>query len=280
MNQFLLLSVFLAVATVSLAALTVDAPAACPTLGGSGPYGYDPTTDSGPESWGKLSPDFATCDDGTAQSPIDLPKPETIASLSAGPQPSISTAYMSYSPGSYNWALNCVDQGSCGSTSFANVTYDVLNLHFHSPSEHLLNGKQYPLEAHIVHQSADGGLAVIATMFDYAKTNYASAVYGDVPKEFGTNNLVMKALASMTDAKGTVTANLGSIMYPEVGYCSYVGSLTTPPCSEGVTFFMALHTETVTPRQVAAYRLSAGVGSDGNNRPTMPLNGRSVTCYI
>lgn len=279
MKQIIFLTFFATVIAVSFSATAVDTPVQCPVLAGAAKYSYDPTTNNGPAHWGKLLPDYSTCDDGDSQSPIDLPMPTTTVGLSSGPQPRITTARMAYSAGSFNWALNCVRKGTCGSTTFRGVKYDVLNLHFHSPSEHLLNGHQYPLEAHIVHKSANGEIAVLATLFEYPTESYASHMYTSSRKEVGTNQLVKKVLASMSIAKGKANINLGGIVNPDMGYCSYTGSLTTPPCSEGVTFFMAMHIETVTRRQVAAYRLSAGVGLDGNNRPTMPLNGRDVTCY-
>lgn len=279
MKYCMILALVAAIAAMSRAALTVDAPATCATLGTSGTYGYDPTTDKGPASWGKLSADYTTCGTGSMQSPVDMPRPTIYTDKGTGPQPNISVAHMEYGAGSSNWALTCVNENSCGSMSFGGEMFHVFNLHLHSPSEHLLDGKQYPLEAHLVHVSASGELAVITTMFDYPPMDtYAADVYETVPKEHQTNELVRTVLANID--QDTVDVNLGGIVHADEGYCSYVGSLTTPPCSEGVTFFMALHTETVTRRQVAAYRLSAGVGLDGNNRPTMPLNGRKVTAYI
>lgn len=252
----------------------------CPVYGGDGPYSYDPTSLYGPSHWGD-KPETHTCKDGHHQSPIDFPMPNKTMSMDDGPVPMMAPGRFKLSAGSFNWAANCVEPSTCGHTLFGGKQYFVLGVHFHTPSEHMLDGKRYPLEAHIVHASADGKLAVLATMFDYAdKDSYAARVFATVPQESGTSYLLAKLMHKMKLGVEELSLDLRTIVKPKEGYCSYVGSLTTPPCSEGVTFMMAMHTETVTERQVAIYRLSSGLGADGNNRPQMPLNSRKVTCYV
>lgn len=275
------LSLLGAFAVVSFAAETLDAPEGCPVMGQKGSYAYDPTMPNGPQHWGDIEEDFVMCKEGHKQSPIDMPLPSEYKSKSEGPEPMMMKAEYTFSGGSYNWAISCATAGTCGYTMLGGKKFHVVNLHFHSKSEHHLNGYQYPLEAHIVHMSDDGQLAVIATMFNYPdETTYAAKVYAGYPMEYESNRLLARLLSAMEAGAKTVTLNLGMIVRPLKGYCSYVGSLTTPKCSEGVTFFMANHVEMVTKRQVASYKMSAGAGHDGNNRPTMPLNGRTVTCYI
>lgn len=274
------LSVTALLLTTSLAAESVHSSTNCPVFAGEGSYSYDPTTLYGPSHWGDKG-ETHTCSDGIHQSPIDFPMPNKTNTVENGPQPMMVPGPFNLSASSYNWAASCMERGNCGHTILNGKRYDVVNAHFHTPSEHMLNGKRYPLESHIVHASADGSLAVIATLFDYPNMDeYASKVHDVVPKEWGTNQLVSTLLYKIYERSDKFTLDLGSIIKPEEGYCVYVGSLTTPPCSEGVTFMMAMHTETVTERQVAAYRITCGVGADGNNRPVMPLNGRSVTCYV
>lgn len=280
MNMFTYFSVVAAaLVVVSHAAESVEGPKKCKVLGGEGSYSYDPTTENGPQKWGEQK-DFHMCKDGHSQSPINIPMPSKIAPMSDGPEPMMVTGKVKFSSGSYNWAVNCYEPGTCGHTMFGGKQFNVIGIHMHSPSEHVLNGTRYPLEAHIVHASDDGQLAVIATMFKYPdQSSYSAGVHEMIPKEWGTNRMVAKIMYAMKEDKESFHLNLGQIINAHAGYCSYTGSLTTPPCSEGVTFFMALHTETVTKRQVAAYKMSCGAGHDGNNRPLMPTNGREVTCY-
>ena len=135
----------------------------CTVKSVQGDYSYDLTSSSGPEYWGHMKGN-EMCREGYRQSPIDFPLQCSYASLENGPKPLITSANMTPTAGSYNWALNC---DSCGMTWFDGKLYKLINLHFHSPSEHTLNGVPYPLEVHMVHKADDGSLAVIATLFKY-----------------------------------------------------------------------------------------------------------------
>lgn len=275
--SFLFLALLFSVARAA-DKLEVDS-SKCAVKGAEGDFSYDPTSSTGPGDWGDLSSDFETCSLGSSQSPINFPLSVSYAPRSEGPKPSISVGNMSYSPTSYNWALSC--EGDCGYTMFAGQKFKLINLHLHAPSEHTLNGRQYPLEAHMVHISDAGDLAVIATMFDYpSTTTYQSQVAAGANKDYGVNSLVKEVMRGVMKNKGTFKVHLGSILNPGKGYCVYSGGLTTPPCTEGVTFLMAQNVETVSRRQVFDYSASCGVGMDGNNRPLQPLNGRVVTCYV
>eukprot|EP00174_Griffithsia_okiensis_P000224 GO255613.1.p1 GENE.GO255613.1~~GO255613.1.p1 ORF type:complete len:188 (-),score=63.96 GO255613.1:155-718(-) len=185
------------------------------------------------------------------------------------------------SAGSFNWALNCKESQTCGYTMFGGEKYYVLNIHMHSPSEHWLNGKQYPLEAHIVHLTPEGKPLVIATMFEtYDADAYPVRVYENANMLYGTNPFLKSILNNVAKGKQEFPVHLGSIIDASKGYCSYVGSLTTPPCTEGVTFMMAQKVQMMNPKQAREYLRTAGACVDGNARPIQELNGRQVTCYI
>lgn len=185
-----------------------------------------------------------------------------------------------FDPTSSNWALSCPLK-ECGSTMFKGEVFYHFNTHFHSPSEHTLNGKSFPLEAHFVHASEDGKLAVLATLFDYpSETGYVSTIVKGANKELGVNAYFKEILKGVSEGKNKVLVQTNEVIDAAKGYCSYSGSLTTPPCSEDVTWMMSLNIETVSRRQVHAYFVSAGASFDGNNRPIQPLNGRNITCYV
>ena len=276
-NSSLYYLAVLSVLAIALASESGGAPDShCMVKSYEGTYSYDPTSTNGPEHWGSiLGEHYETCGHGHRQSPIDFPNQVVYAPLSAGPQVSMSYANMTPSSGSYNWALNC---DHCEITTFRGKEYKLINLHFHSPSEHRLNGTAYPLEAHMVHIAEDGSLAVIATMFEYIERSYAARVAHAGSVEYGASSILKHAFKSVS--KGSDLIPLGSILDPKKGFCSYVGSLTTPPCTEGVTWFMSENIVSVSKRQVARFRLTAGLGLDGNNRPVQPIEGREVTCFI
>lgn len=276
----LVLAALVAVIPVALAAEEAAAAENCPVKGGDGSYSYDPTSGTGPMDWGSI-PDFELCGTGQAQSPIDFPLDVDYEDISMGPSPNVTGGPMDFGAGVQNWAFTCSEPGTCGYTMFDGVKFNVLNIHMHAPAEHLLDGVQYPLEAHIVHVSDEGGLAVIATMFKFPEPDtYPARIFKGGFRDFGVNPLITRMLKGVSGEKDDFFLPLGRIINPKLGYCSYVGSLTTPPCTEGVRFFMAMNIETVSRRQVHEYRLTTGFPFDGNNRPTLPLNGREVKCFI
>lgn len=277
---FFILSALILVARASEP--VAGGPTECVVKGVDGVYGYDPTSDHGPDAWGDI-PDhhYETCKTGDIQSPIDFPTEVKYGRLADGPKPDIVAANMTWSAGNSNWALSCADDEGCGVTMFAGKAFKLVNTHFHSPSEHTLAGRQYPLEAHMVHQADDGSYAVIATMFDYPQDrDYRSTIYTRAHVDFNKSPLVKSILNSMKEGREKFPVYLGSVIDANKGYCVYVGSLTTPPCTEGVTFLMSMNVQPVTRRQVYAYKITAGVGIDGNNRPTQPLHKREITCYV
>lgn len=267
-------------AAVSLGAAAGDGPSSCPVKGGSGKYSYDPTSSTGPAMWGYME-GYEACKDGQIQSPIDFPTECIYKSKLEGPDPNMTGGVMDFSAGVQNWALSCAEGVDCGYTMFGGKKYNVINYHIHAPSEHTLNGKQYPMESHIVHQAEDGSLGVIATMFQYPENDtYPAIVYEKANVAWGTSSLTKNLIKNIGADKESFRVPLGSIINANKGYCTYTGSLTTPPCSEGVTFMMSMNIPYVTKRQVHDYAVSAGASYDGNNRPLNPINNREITCYI
>lgn len=254
-----------ALVVISLCVTFSSAVPTCPVIGKPGTYTYDDATTTGPTNWGTI-PTFETCSSGQKQSPINFPASNGIALLPR-PVSVFTTAPMELHAKTENWAFDCASPGQCGQTIRDTKIYNVLNLHFHAPSEHHINGKSYPLEAHIVHVGPNGELLVLATMFEISDSSASNAV-------------VNEALDAVCSGSTTASIPLVSILGLTQGVLSYSGSLTTPPCSEGVTFFMQKKVQSVTSAQVAQYIQSIGSPTGTNNRPILPLNGRSITPYI
>lgn len=232
----------------------------CPTVGKSGEYSYNPQSDIGPSNWGSIS-GFETCSTGSAQSPINI---ETSGSspMSDTPSTNYLVSVMNLEEKVENWALECASAGTCGSLSYNGQTYEVLNLHFHSPSEHTINGKRYPLEAHVVHINGND-IKVMGFLFDI----------GLVPNTVPA--LIINSICLGTE---TLTVALDLLVDTSDGMCSYDGSLTTPPCSETVQFFIQQKVLTVTEAELDNFIQTFNSPIDANSRPIQPLNGRPVMC--
>ncbi len=211
--------------------------------------------EEGPEHWGELSEDYQLCATGQQQSPIDLVE-------AAGEN--LSDITFNYQPSALNILNNghtIQDNYDAGSSiEVEGVTYELKQLHFHSASEHTINGVSYPLEMHLVHSTADGKLAVVGVMFEPGEENAAfAATWENAPSE--------KSEIMMIDG---ATVNALDMLPSEGTYFSYSGSLTTPPCSEGVKWHVL-----TTPIQMSQAQLDAITATlHGNNRPVQALHGR------
>ncbi|PHQ94334.1 MAG: carbonate dehydratase [Pseudoalteromonas sp.] len=142
--------------------------------------------------------------------------------------------------------------------------YDLLQFHFHSPSEHTLNGKSFPLEVHFVHKAQDGTLAVVGVMFEEGAENAELAkIWKDMPK------------AANDVTTSDVTVNAGNLLPVDQTVIRYAGSLTTPPCSEGVKWHVMTSPIEVSKEQVEKFLSTV----PANNRPLQPLNDRSFKTH-
>lgn len=256
----------------------------CPVKAGKGDYSYDPSVEGGPRGWGGIT-GYETCGNGEIQSPIDFSSTARMeAPLADGPKAHMKSAPLAFNAGVENWALQCAEPGTCGYTMINGKRFNVFNLHFHAPAEHVMDGGIYPLEAHVVHASDNKQLVVIAILFNYPTQ---SNVHNDTSPNTtakeklaqGSNAFIQNVLNNVEQDTLTFDANLSEIVDLSEGVCSYSGSLTTPPCTEGVTFLMQTKILNVSKLQVHKYRLATGFNIHGNNRPVQPLNNRNITCF-
>ena len=222
----------------------------------SGPHwGY--AGEAGPAHWGELDPKFAACASGVNQSPID------IASTIDAELPPIGVNYGTAGTEILNNGHTIQVNVAPGSTlSLDGKTFELKQFHFHAPSENTVDGKPYALEAHFVHGDADGHLAVIGVLFEEGAASPAiAALWEAMPKEAGAKH----PLSTPVDP--------AALLPQSRDYYRYNGSLTTPPCTEGVRWLVMKAPLTVSKAQVEAF----GAALHGpNNRPVQAVNARPV----
>ena len=239
----------------SVLALSLLATSTVVLAAGPGTWGYEGKT--GPDNWGNLSQEYATCKLGQQQAPIDIPT-KSLGKATAAIKPAYKASAGEIINNGHTIQLSLSDAGGA---NLSGVDYKYLQTHFHAPGEEKVDGKSYPFNAHIVHQSADGKLAVIGVFY----------------KE-GTENAALKEVFSQMPDKDGKVAIKGAInptgfLPKSLAYYSYVGSLTTPPCSEGVTFYILKTPMEMSKAQLEQFKKLYPM----NARPTFPLNGRKIT---
>jgi carbonic anhydrase len=211
----------------------------------------------GPAHWGGLEPSYKACEAGKQQSPIDI-RPAKATDL-----PAISFSYRAT-------PLKLIDNGhtiqvSYTPGSFITVggqRYDLQQFHFHHPAEEKVSGRSYPMVAHLVHKSAAGELAVVAVLLTKGAANpLVEKLWQHLPAERGKES-----------APAGETIDATQLLPGSRGYFTFSGSLTTPPCSEGVTWFVLK-----TPTEISGGEVLTFARKYPNNaRPVQPLNGRLV----
>jgi carbonic anhydrase len=242
-----------ALVAVGLLLLTSLAVAAGDHPGHGTHWGYQ--GDVGPDRWTSLKPEFGACE-GRNQSPIDVSDP-----IEAEMEP----VRYSYEAGGYEVVNNGhtvqINMKDGSSITVDGIRFNLKQFHFHSPSENHIGGKSFSLEAHLVHADKDGNLVVVAVMFDEGSANdTVKAAWLEMPKAEGK-----KALPVMASPSG--------LLPEERDYYRYSGSLTTPPCTEGVRWFVLKKPMTVSKEQVSAFRETLGFA---NNRPIQPAYARQI----
>ena len=216
---------------------------------------------SGPEHWGELSTNNVMCSKGQNQSPINIDPKETIDFK----QEPIKLNYSMLVAEQIKHTGHSiqVDMRSGGSITLDGVEYDLQQFNFHTPSESTVNGKHFPLEAQFVHKDDKGNLAVLAMMFIPGKEDATlTRLWENLPSQKGEAvRLSAKALKSI-EADTSFT-----------NYYRFNGSLTTPPCSEGVRWIVMQTPMTVSQQQIQILQAAL---KHPNNRPTQPLHARKV----
>ena len=218
-------------------------------------WGYE--VENGPDVWGQLSPEYRLCGIGIHQSPIDIVNP-TPAEL-----PALVFNYQSVTLNIHNTGHTIQVTYPEGSWIEVDGTkYHLLQFHFHAPSEHTVAGQPSDIEMHLVHESEEGTLAVIGVLIESGRDNAEFIpIWHHLPSTPGESK-----------HSGDVIFNAVDLLPSRKRAYRYDGSLTTPPCSEGVKWFVLTTPIEMSEAQIVAFKSIMS----GNNRPVQPLNGREL----
>ncbi len=220
------------------------------------------TGDDSPGNWGKLDAEYTTCGIGHHQSPVNIVQDKVATDSQLPP------IEFSYKPSHFSIVDNghtvMVTPEAGNSITVMGKKYDLIQFHFHHPSEEQFMGRAYEMDAHLVHKSADGQLAVVAVQID-KDDKHALAPLQTIWQYFPqTHDQPVSAGETMLDPAG--------LLPQDRNYYTYDGSLTTPPCSEGVLWLVLKDKVEATSQQTTVFTDRYPL----NARPAQPLGERTI----
>ncbi|KAL4571736.1 hypothetical protein LXL04_018501 [Taraxacum kok-saghyz] len=226
-------------------------------------FGYIAGSPNEPAKWGSMRPDWKTCETGKLQSPINI----DVVQAEMQP-PDLKMAYKDAPVKLVNegFDLNVEWQGDAGGIEIGGVNYKLVHSHWHTPSEHTIDGKRFDAELHLVHSSGKEELAVMGCLYTIGQPDpLIQSVAEKMKKLSGT--------AKGIDA-GTISAS--DIKCGGKKYFRYIGSLTTPPCTEGVTWTIAGDVRTISQDQFQMIRGLVEPDFQENARPIQLAGDRPI----
>ena len=228
--------------------------AATPVVRHSEHWSYE--GENGPANWGKINTAWAKCGAGNRQSPIDIRD---------GMRVDLEQIVFDYKPSSFN----VIDNGHTIQVTLSggnyitvqNRSYELIQFHFHRPSEERVNGRGFEMVVHLVHKDAEGKLAVVAVLLERGKAhNMIQTVWNNLPLE------------KLDVVSPSVVLDVNEILPKHREYFTFMGSLTTPPCSEGVLWLVMKEPQQASPAQMALFSRLYPL----NARPIQASSGRVI----
>jgi carbonic anhydrase len=224
----------------------------------------------GADHWSELDPAYASCNAGKEQSPIDIEASEKTA-LPALRFESRSGLLKYLVNNGYTIRVNYHDAAGTGNLLIVrDQTFQLTQFHFHRPSEEYIHGKAYDMVAHLMYQSRDGKVVGVAVLLKAGKANETiHRIWAHMPK---TESKVLPDFSHQEEMIPGVEINPAGLLPNDVSYYTYMGSVTAPPCTEGVRWFVLK-----TPVDISSEQISAFAKLYPHDaRPIQPLNGRVV----
>ena len=243
-----------AAARARRAAVVKAAPPPPPPVARGTHWSYE--GESGPANWSKINVDWAKCGNGSRQSPIDIRD---------GMKVELEQISFDYHPSSFSVVDNghTVQVGVSGGNyiTVQNRMFELQQFHFHRPSEERINGKAFEMVVHLVHRDAEGRLAVLALLLE------RGAPQATIQTVW--NNLPLEKFETM---QPTILLDPAEMLPARRDYYTYMGSLTSPPCSEGVLWLVMKQPVQASPAQMALFSRLYPL----NARPIQPASGRII----
>ena len=227
-----------------------------PKAGAHGGGHWDYAGEGGPAHWAELNPEYAKCSSGTRQSPIDIKD---------GIRLQLDPVQFAYQPSSFRVIDNGhtvqVNVAAGNSIEVMGRRYELVQFHFHRPSEERIDGRQFDMVAHLVHKDLEGRLAVVAVLLDRGSAHpLVQSVWNNLPLE------------KHEELAARAPIDLNALLPPERQYFTYMGSLTTPPCSEGVLWMVMKQPVPISAEQIAVFARLYPM----NARPIQSASGRLI----
>jgi carbonic anhydrase len=243
------------------AAMAAESEAAMHKAEPHGPPHWEYEGEAGPATWGKLDPGFSTCGLGRRQSPIHIMDSDTLV----GPAEPLQLNYLPTTGSVVNTGHSLqvdLDPSNPNTMTVRGSVYQLIQFHFHHPAEEKVNYKGFSMVAHLVHRNSENQLAVLAILIDPGQANsLINRVWTYLPLDTQDRVKMPPGSIKLTD-----------LLPADLRYYQFMGSLTTPPCTEGVLWMVLKTPVTVSDDQL---RLFSKLFPN-NARPTQPLNGRVV----
>ena len=219
-------------------------------------WGY--TGSTGPDHWGDLSKDYELSKNGKEQSPINITGAEDVDL----PELNLNNQESEAQVENNGHTIEVSFKNPKNTLTIGNEVYKLQQFHFHAPAENEIDGQTYPLEGHFVYKTDNGKITVISVLYNYGDENQAlKQIWDKMPQAANTETELSQPI-SLDD------------FYPEdKDYYNFEGSLTTPPCTEGVNWIVFKNQETVSKEQVEKFTQTLGFK---NNRPIQDTNGRQI----
>ncbi|HVV67863.1 MAG TPA: carbonic anhydrase family protein [Gammaproteobacteria bacterium] len=224
---------------------------------------WDYSAKLGPGEWSALAPEYRLCASGKSQSPINISQ-HAVATTEKDIEFHYSTGIFGRVLDKHDFSVEVIPGGNEYIT-LDGERYDLQGLHFHAPAEHQIARITYPLEVHFIHKNSQGKLLVVGVFFQEGKVNKNLQKLFAVPLPKPENNAVT--------SQNRVVFDPTQLIPKHSGYFVYSGSLTTPPCTEGVTWLLMKKILNASSEQLEFFRSNM---IHGNARPIQPLNQRVI----
>ncbi|KAL7247790.1 hypothetical protein ACSBR2_002660 [Camellia fascicularis] len=224
--------------------------------------------DTGPDKWGSLSPDYKACSNGKSQSPINIVEDKAVRNKTLKP---LRRQYYPVNATLVNNGYNVeMEFGNAGVLIGNGKNYTLQQMHWHTHSEHTINNASFDAELHLVHQASDGSISVIAILYELGSK--PDPIIAKIQSQ-------LAKLASNETEIDIGTFDTSQLWKKTNKYYRYVGSLTTPPCTENVIWHVLGEERSISKNQINALKAPLLPTCKNNYRPVQPLYGRQVALF-